>query len=141
MKKMFTLLFASAMLSTAFAQNNQRDQRYWDKENDVYKPNDNRCYDKQDNGNYGYGKHGNGHNDRYVFTARDRDMQIERINRNYDYKIRSIRNQYFMNRYQRIQQIRFLEEQRDNEIHEVMRRFNDQRNQFGVYDRGRRKDW
>ena len=141
MKKMFTLLFASAMLSTAFAQNDQRHQRDWNKENDVYKPNDNRCYDKQDNGNYGYGKHGNGHNDRYVFTARDRDMQIERINRNYDYKIRSIRNQYFMNRYQRIRQIRFLEEQRDNEIHEVMHRFNDQRNQFGDYGRGRRKDW
>ena len=141
MKKMFTLLFASAMLSTAFAQNDQRDQRDWNKENDVYKPNDNRGYDKQDNGNYGYGKHGNGHNDRYVFTARDRDMQIERINRNYDYKIRSIRNQYFMNRYQRTRQIRFLEEQRDNEIHEVMHRFNDQRNQFGDYGRGRRKDW
>ena len=141
MKKIITVLFASAMLSKAFAQYEHSDRLDWNKNNDVYKNNNNRGYDKHNNGNYGYGKPGKGYNDRYVFTARDRDMQIEQINRNFDYNMRSIRNQYFINRNQKIRRIRLLEEKRDREINEVMYKFNDRRNQCDNNGRGRRKDW
>ena len=141
MKKMFTLLFATAMLSTAFAQYEQRDRQDWNKDNDGYKNNDNRGYDNHDNGNRGYNKHNNGYRNGYFFTARERDMQIEHITHDYEHRIEAVRNQYFMSWYQKKRQIMFLEEQRDNEIHEVIHRFNDRRNQFGDNGRGKRNKW
>lgn len=131
MKKIFTLLFTTAMLSTAFAQYEQRDQGDWNKDKEVIVSNDNRGYDK----------HNNGYRNGYFFTPGERDMQIEHITHDYEHRIEAVRNQYFMSWYQKKRQIMFLEEQRDNEIHEVTHRFNDRRNQFGYYGRGKKNKW
>lgn len=129
MKKIFTLLFATAMLSTAFAQYGQKGQG--NKGNDVYASNDNRGFDKYDKGSYGA----------YIFTAREKDMEIARINREYDYKIRSVRAKLFISWFHKKRLINNLELQRDNEIHEVMHKFNSPKNKFGDYGHKDKKRW
>lgn len=128
MKKIFTLLFTSAMLTSAFAQYDPNNN--WDKNNkeDVYVKE---------------GKHGHDDDrfkDRYYFTPRERDMEIAQINREYDYKIQSVKNKFFMSWYQKKRQIEFLKDQRENEIRRVYAKFNDRRNKF---NNGRRdkNDW
>jgi hypothetical protein len=132
MKKIFTLLFSTAMLSTAFAQYSKNDQRNRSTESDVYVSNDNR----------GNNKHDHGYKNGYYFTSRERDMQIAQINRVYEYRIQAVKNRYFMNWRQKKHMIMNLEAQRDNEIHEVMKKYNDRRNQFGDrYRRDRNNRW
>ncbi len=136
MKKIFTLLFATAMLSTAFAQYGQKDRT---KENDVYVSNDNRGFDKHDNdfdrNDKGYGRGA------YIFTAREKDMQIAQINREYAYKIQSVKNKPFMSWFQKKRIINNLEEQRENEIRQVMFKFNSPKNKFGDHGRRDKKRW
>jgi len=134
MKKFFTLLFVTAMLSTAFAQNGQKgqkDQKDRNNDKDDYAYNDNHDYGKS--GKWGPGS--------YVFTPRERDMEIAQINREYDYKIRSVKNQFYMSWFQKNRQIRFLEKQRDNEIHAVTQKFNDRKNKFGDFNRSKKDRW
>ena len=137
MKKIFTLLFTTAILSTAFAQYSQNDQRERTKENDVYVSNDNRGYDNYDD--KGFDKHNRDYKGRYFFTPRERDMQISQINREYDYRMRTVRNHFYMNRYQKMRQISFLEDQRNREIQAIVFKFNDRRNQFN--NKNRRLRW
>ncbi len=132
MKKIFTLLFTTAVLSTAFAQYGQRDQGNRGKENDVYVANDNRGFDKHDKG-YGYGG--------YVFTAREKNMQIEQINQEYAYKIRSVKTKYFMSWFKKKRIIDNLEAQRNAGICQVNDKFNNPKNQFGDYGRRDKKRW
>lgn len=141
MKKIFTLLVLStAMLSTAFAQYGQHGQRDNDKSNDVYVFNDNNGYDKHDNDfGKGYGKgYGRGS---YIFTAREKDMAIDQINREFAYKIQSVKNKYFMSWYQKKHMINDLEEQRDEEILQVIRKFRSPRNKFGDFGRRNENRW
>ncbi|MEP7238365.1 MAG: hypothetical protein ABI685_10885 [Ferruginibacter sp.] len=132
MKKIFTLLFTTAMLSTAFAQYGQKDQRDRGKENDVYVSNDNRGFDKNDKG-YGYGG--------YVFTAKEKNMQIEQISREYAYKIQSVKNKPFMSWFQKKRTINNLEAQRDAEIRQVNDKFYSPKNKFGDYGKKDKKRW
>ena len=132
MKTIFTLLFSMAMFSTTFAQygqNGQRD-RDRDRDNDVYVFNDNRGYDHHDKGYGGY-----------VFTPRERDMQISQINREYQYRIQSVQNKPFMGWYQKKCLINNLEFQRDEEIGQVIRKFRSPKNRFDDYGRKDRKRW
>jgi len=131
MKKIFTLLIAATIFSTAFAQYGQKGQRDSNKDNDDYAYNDNHRYDKHDKGNNGW----------YIFTPRERDMEIAQINRSYDYKIRSVKSQFFTSWFHKQRQIRFLEEQRDKEIHAVKYKFSDRRNKFGDRGRGNKNRW
>ena len=153
MKNFFTLLLATAMLSTAFAQYGERGQRDNDKENDVYVPNDNQGCGKHDDDydrdNKGYGRNDNGYgrNDKgygrgtYVFTVREKNMQIARINREYDYKIQSVKNRFGIGWHQKNRIINNLENQRDEEIFQVIRKFKSHRNKFRDYDRRNDNRW
>lgn len=132
MKRIFTLILATAMLGTASAQYGQRDQRDRDRNDDVYAA-ANRGYDRHDKG---YGT--------YVFTAREKNMQIEQIYRDYNYRIQSVKNKPFMGWYQKKRIISNLEAQRDAEICQVNDRFNSPKNLFNGYgrnDRDDRKRW
>ena len=130
MKKIFTLLFTTTMLSTAFAQYGQKDQRDRGRDNDVYASNNNR--DKDHYGK-GYGT--------YVFTAREKNMQIDQIAREYNYRIQSVKNKPFMAWFQKKRQIANLEAQRDAEICQVNDKFNSPKNQLGDYGRDDKKRW
>jgi hypothetical protein len=138
MKKIFTLLFSTAMLSTAFAQygQNKRDN---DKSNDVYVATSNPGYDKHDND---FDKNGKGF-DRgtYVFTAKEKDMQIAQINREYAYKIQAVKNKFMISWFQKKRMINNLEAQRDEEISQVIWKFKSPKNKFGDYGRKNDKHW
>jgi len=130
MKKIFTLLISTAMLSTAFAQYGQKDQRDRGRDNDVYASNNHRDNDHYDKG---YGT--------YVFTAKEKNMQIEQIYREYNYKIQSVKNKPFMAWFQKKRLINSLEAQRDAEICQVNDKFNSPKNLFGDYGRNDKKRW
>jgi len=125
MKKIFTLVFATAMLSTAFAQYGQKSQHNQDNDRNDYA-----YIDHMD-----YGKPGKGHFGPYVFTPRDRDMQIAQINREYDFKVNRVKQQVFVSWFQKKRQISALEDQRSFEIKAVWAKFTDRRNKFGDHGR------
>ena len=62
-------------------------------------------------------------------------MEIAKINREYDKRIQKVKNSYFMSRWEKQRKIRFLQEQRQQEIKMVYAKFN-KRNQ---YDRPNRR--
>ncbi len=109
MKKTFTLLVAVLLTSAAaFAQYGQGDR----------------------DRDYGYNGHSNnrGGGKFYFFTAKERDMQIAQINREYAGKIQAVKNKFFMMRNVKEKQIRALKQQRDSEISAVWLKYNDKRN-------------
>jgi uncharacterized protein YxeA len=117
MKKIIAMLVAVMMITAVSAQYRTNEQQGWDndREKDVvtgngrYKNNDNR-----------YGG--------YTFTAREMEMQIFRINREYDRRIQDVKNKFFMSRYKKEHAIMRLEAQRRDEIRSVYAKFNDSRN-------------
>lgn len=135
MKKIFTLLFATTMLGTAFAQFGQRGQqnRGPTKTNDIY----------VSHADYN-GQHTDfrGH---YVFTAREKNMQIAQINQAFDQRVREVRGRMFMNWFQKTRIINRLEDQRDQRIQEVVLKFNSPMNKFGrqnqKYKKHRKNNW
>jgi len=128
MKTIFTLLFSMSMFSTTFAQYGQKGQR--DKDIDVYVSVDSKDFGHHDK-NYGG----------YIFTPRERDMEIAKINREYGFKIQSVKNKSFMTWMQKKRMVNNLEEQRDGEIAQVIRKFKSPKNKFGDYGRKDRKNW
>src|SRR5476651_1295339 len=105
MKKIFTLLFAVGMFTLAQAQPGSRDNRQTGQR-------DNSGYDNVAVNNQPFDRGDNRYdNDRFSFE-RKRDMEIARINRDYDYKIMRVRSNFFMGRFEKERQIRFLQDQR-----------------------------
>jgi hypothetical protein len=128
MKKIFTLLFAVGMFTLSQAQPGTRDGRQ----------NDDRQFDQRDENRYGdekdiaidfsFGRDDNFGHGRFS-NERKRDQMIARINREYDYKIQTVRNSRFTGRMEKQRHIRLLQEQRQREIRMVYAKFND-RNRF-----------
>lgn len=131
MKKIFTLLFATVITAAAFAQFGEKDRVGGTRDNDVY------VY----NNDHGYDDHEVDFRGHYVFTARERDMQIARINHGYDRKIQSVRDRHFMGWYQKKRLISNLEAERDNEIRQVILKFRSPNNKFGKKVRNNKKRW
>ena len=50
-------------------------------------------------------------------------MQIAQINREFDYKIQRLRNNFYMSRWEKQREFRFLEDQRQREIRRVYVKF------------------
>lgn len=122
MKKIFTMMIAAMMINSAFAQYGQKEDRNVREREDIAKADGRPGYDRYDR-----------HDDRgntYYFTEREKDMQINQINRAYDYKIRSVQNRFFMSWYEKKRQVKLLEQQKDCEIKAVMDKFYDKRNMF-----------
>ena len=133
MKKIITLLVSVTMVASAFAEfgggRDQRDNGYGnnDKGKDV-------VY------NDGKMKDNNFFKDFYVYSAREKDMDIAQINLGYDRKIQIVKSKFFMPRFKKDQIIFQLECQRKDEIKDVLAKFNSRKNRFDGYDRGS-KDW
>lgn len=127
MKKIYTLLFSVLLFGSAFSQYGQCNQPVAKKSNDVY--------------GYGHEKFDRNDNKGYVFTPWERDLQIENIDQEIDYKIMALRNRYTWNRYEKRSQIRLLEEQRSSRIQQVLQYFDSPRNQFGDQKRKKNFKW
>lgn len=113
MKKAITFLLSIVLVSSAFAQYGNDQNRGRDNDYGYSRPHDR-----------DYGRGGKF----YYFTARERDMQLAQINREYGYKMQAVRNKFFMSRRQRERQLFMLEQQRDQEIRLVWQKYNDRMN-------------
>jgi len=126
MKKIFTLFVSLTIVATTFAQFSSGGQK-----------------------NYGYekGKKDVAYNDKkykkdndgYFFSKREMQMQVNEINREYDLKIQSVKNRFFMTRFRRDRIINNLEAQRNMELKKVYAKFNDRHNRFDDHDQ--RRNW
>ncbi len=110
MKKIITLLFCTAMLSSAFAQRNDRDDWKNDRGRSVYQ------------------------NTRS--TMAQRDQVIQRINREYDFKIQQVSYDRQMNRREKKRAIKYLQDQRAQKIKRTFAEYN---NRY-VYSNNRNHD-
>ena len=129
MKKIFTLLVAVGFITAINAQSGSRDRDNRDTRDqqtdqrgnsrDVV-VNDGR-YDNDDRYDNNFGS--------YNGNIR---MQIAQVNRKYDFKIKKVKNDYFMRRNEKMRVIRSLEAQRQQEIRMLYARANKK----GQHDRG-----
>ena len=151
MKKIFTLLFAVGMFTLAQAQPGSRDNRQTDRRDNQPTDQRNQNYDQrnQNNGyddnrgfvdfNFSFDNDSRFGNSRFS-NERKRDMQIARINREYDYRIQSVRNNFFMSRWEKQRQISFLQEQRQREIRMLYAKFSNRNRYDDRYGRNDRND-
>ena len=118
MKRILTLLFAVGVITTVQAQTSRSYPNDRSAGRDVIlgDRNDGIGRDDRYEGRYE-------NNNRYSFSARERDKQIDRINRNYDKRIRQVERDRRLRSSERSYQIRRLEDQRRQEIREVWDRF------------------
>jgi hypothetical protein len=116
MKKVFALVIALVAMTAVFAQR-KYDSRH--------EPRD--VILGQGNGNV----HTNnrGYNNGYM-TARERDEQIQRIRRQYNWKIEAVQRDRYLRKAEKKRQIRFLENERDARIREVIERYNYQNRNY-----------
>jgi hypothetical protein len=127
MKKIFTLLVSVTLFASAFAQyktGGQKDAGYNNGKDGIY--NDGR--DKKDDRRS---------NDYNSFTARERDMEIAQINRDYDRQVRDVRSSRYLSRAKKEKMIRKLDVQRSNEIAKVYAKFNARNNRYDDRDQRR----
>ncbi|TMI65387.1 MAG: hypothetical protein E6H07_05550 [Bacteroidetes bacterium] len=143
MKKIFTLLAAVTIVAAAQAQNGQGNNS-GKRQNDQQGNNQNGQRDKQN----GYGNdndiknHPYDNDDRYDNNSNfegNKGQRIAQINREYEYKIQKVRSSRFMSRSEKKRQIRFLEEQRQQEIRRINYSSNRSRNN-DRYDRNDNND-
>jgi hypothetical protein len=120
MKKAFALLFALGAMTAVFAQNGRSRNESRDvilgSENNRPVYNDRRGDDRRDD-RYD--------NNRY-FSKKELDDRIERINRDYAWKIESVKRDRYLRNAEKKRQVRALENERKERIREIRERFRDQ---------------
>ncbi len=139
MKKIITLLFCIALLSSAFAQNNHRDE--W--KNDINNRDDPKYDNNRDDGKYNSDRDDRKNvnnstvyqNNRYGIAQRD--QLIQRINREYDYKIQQVSYDRYMNRREKKRAIKTLEAQKAEQINQA---YSEYKNRY-VYSDNRNHDY
>jgi hypothetical protein len=109
MKKVFTLLLSLGAMTAVFAQRgHDRDQS-----RDVILGQQNRTiYDNDRRGDYGN------------YNDRDKQEQIQRIYREYNWKIESVRRDRYLRNSEKKREIRSLENERDSKIRYINDRYN-----------------
>jgi hypothetical protein len=124
MKKIFTLLVGVTIVASSFAQYRSNGGK-----DDGYKKGNDAVYNDR-----GYKKDDNRYNNYYSFSVKERDMQIAKINREYDWKVQDVRKKFYMPRFKKEQMIRQLDDQRRNEIRMLYARFSDRNNRYNDHD-------
>ena len=109
MKKVFALVLALGAMTAVFAQ---RGYDHGNESRDVILGQQNRSVYNNNRGNDGY------------YSSKERDEQIERINRSYNWKIQSVRNDRYLRKSEKKREVRLLENERDARIREVIERYN-----------------
>jgi len=128
MKKLFTLLLAAGSISIASAQGfGQKDKSFKDGK-----------YESRDNNAGDFGKDRSRDFNDYSFSVKEKEHQIEKINREFDLKILMVKRSRHLRTKEKSKQIRMLESQRYNQIKEVQIRF--EKNRGRGYDRGHEKN-
>lgn len=128
MKKILTLLLSLGIFSASFAQGNSQNKDRYDR-NDQYATASNGHYDNQNDRRFD--------NNRNVSYENQRAIEIQRINREYNYKVQSIENNRYMKNHQKKLAIRDAKKERANQIQMLNARYNDH-NDHGKFNNGRR---
>ncbi|MFZ9386378.1 MAG: hypothetical protein ACO25B_00730 [Chitinophagaceae bacterium] len=120
MKKIYTLLLSVGMLSLAQAQPGVRDQRFPDRRDDrvfIDRTDDSRYDDYRDDFDHA---NRSGIHDRFaerrLMLERRKNMEIARIQQDYDFRIQLVSLNFFLSRWEKQRKIEFLEEQCRREI-------------------------
>lgn len=141
MKKILTLLIAAGSFVSIHAQSREESRRVIlgdPKDNSIYGNNDRDVVYRRDR------------NDRYpVHTnnAYGRQYRIDQVNREYDSKIYSIRNNRYLSSREKTRMIRQLEMDRRNKINDINRRYDndykryDDNDRYDRHDNGKHKGW
>lgn len=105
MKKIFALMIALGAMTAVFAQGG---------------------YDRRESRDIVLGQPNRGvyNNDHGYYSVRDRDEQIQRIRREYNWRIESVQRDRYLRKAEKRRQIRFLENERDARVREVMQSYN-----------------
>ena len=140
MKRILTLLIAVGAITVAQAQNSRSypDGRY--ESRDVILGDNNNRNDRNDRNDRTYE---NTSRYTYSFSANDRDRQIDRINRDYDKRIRQVERDRYIRSYEKSTQIRRLEDQKRQDIAQVWERFRSTSNvhRDNQYQRNNNRRW
>jgi hypothetical protein len=126
MKKILILLLSIGLFSASFAQGKHHQKNNYDR-NDQYASASDGRYDKHNDGRY--------NNNRNVSYENQRAIEIQRINRQYNYKIQSIENNRYMKNRQKKIAIREANKERTNEIQMLNGRFDGYKNHGNFKDR------
>lgn len=110
MKKILALVIALGTMTAVFAQRGY-DPREESRDVILGQP------------NRGVYNNDRSHNNRYHYSIRERDQQIQRIRREYKWRIESVQHDRYLRKAEKRRQIRFLENERDARIREVMNRY------------------
>jgi hypothetical protein len=148
MKKIITILFCSAVFTSAFAQTNRHDDRnvnnnpVWNSNADQKDHDRNDDKDNQKNNNTVYQNNNNVHRDmdrdndnrRYnnnnsvyqnnSYNNSSREMQIQRINQQFDYRIQQVSYDRSLNRRQKERAIQMLQAQKAQQINSIYSQYN-----------------
>ncbi|MEO8413581.1 MAG: hypothetical protein ABI472_07965 [Ginsengibacter sp.] len=117
MKKIITLLFSAGVFATSFAQNGSHQNN--DKKNDQY---------VTTKSNTNLKKFGDHRNNIYTFSAKERDQQINKINHDVNFKIKSIQNNRHITRRNEKEMIKKAKEEKAQQIKMVDATFNSKYN-------------
>lgn len=126
MKRIIALLFFTGAVTTSFAQYDQRRDDDHNRGNGQYAT--------ADNGRYDHRNDRRSNDDRAIYSERERSYQVDRINREYNYKVMSIQNNRYMKKHQKKLAIRDAQRERERQIQMLQARFNNNVH----HDNGRR---
>ncbi len=127
MKKILTLLLSLGIFTVSFAQDNHRYDR-----NDQYATASNGRYDDHNDRRYDNDRN---HDDRnygriYSYVSQ-REMEIQKINQDYNYQVMSIQNNYYMRNHEKRVALRNAERERDRQIAAVTGNYNGMNQNWG----------
>lgn len=127
MKKIITLVFCVGAFASSFAQSGSHD-RVDNKKKDQFVTNSS------------YTKFDTHHNDVYNFSTKDRDVQINKINRDYNAKIKSVESNRYMKNRQKKNTIQKLQADKTQQIQIVNAKFNNKYNSsYSIHGRQNEK--
>ena len=117
MKKIITLLFSAGVFATSFAQTGSHQNN--DKKNDQY---------VTTTSNTDFKKFDDHRNNIYTFSAKERDQQINKINNDFNFKIKSIQNNRHITRRNKNEMIKKAQEEKAQQIKMAEAKFNSKYN-------------
>jgi len=133
MKKIITLLFSVGAFATSFAQNGSHQQGNDKNVGTETKRNDQYGITKS---NADHGKFDNHRDNIYAFSARERDQQIDMINHDFNYKIKSIQNSRNIRHREKKAMIQKAQLERAQQIQMVNSKFNSKYNStYNVHEK------
>jgi hypothetical protein len=129
MKKIITMLFCTAVFTSAFAQTNRHDADDRNKNvNTTWNSNSNqRGYDKD---------HDRDRSDKRYNNNSQRDIQVQRITQQYDYRIQQVSYNRQLNRRQKQRAIAQLQAEKEQALNRIYAQYNN-RNVYNDRDNDR----